>query len=135
MTKDFINPLTGSSVSQTYYNRVMKKIACEKAMEEEKLEWARIRLERMLNNRHKHLPPPVQQFVVVNDKEIEDKKIATRTGLKRKVINRPKVVKTKKMAPRTGLKSKIINRPKRRIIKGLRTGLKRKTIRIPKKLY
>ena len=53
MTKDFINPITGRFVSQTYYNRVMKKIAREKAIEEEKLELARNRLERQLNNRPK----------------------------------------------------------------------------------
>ena len=113
MTKDFINPITGRFVCQIYYNRVMRKITREKAMEEEKLEMARIRLERMLNNRPKHLPPPVQQFEVVNDKKLEDKKIATRIGLKRKVIKRTK----------------------RRIIKGLCTGLKRKTFHRAEKNY
>ena len=93
MTTDYFNPSTGRLVSQAYYNRVMKKIACEKAIEEEKLEMGRIRLERMLANRPKHLPPHVQQFVMVNnDKNIVGNKIATRTGLKRKVINRPKVL-------------------------------------------
>ena len=108
MTKDFINPITGRFVSETYYNRVMRKIAREKAIEDEKIEMARIRLERQLNNRPKHLPPPVQKFVVNNDRNIEGEKIATRTGLKRKVINRPKVIKMKKIAPCTGLKRKII---------------------------
>ena len=70
MTQDFINSLTGRFVSKAYYNRFMKKIARDKAIEEEKLEEAQISLERMRDNRPKHLPPPVQQFVVVNDKKI-----------------------------------------------------------------
>ena len=59
MSKDIANPLTGRFVSQAYSNRVMRKIARGKAIEDEKLEMTRIRLERQLNNRHKHLPPPV----------------------------------------------------------------------------
>ena len=59
MTKDFANPLTGRLVSQACYNRVMRKIPCEKVIEDEKLEVTRIRLARQLNNRPKHLPPPV----------------------------------------------------------------------------
>ena len=108
MTKDFANPLTGRLVSQAYYNRVMRKIAREKAIEDEKLEMARIRLERQLNNRPKHLPPPVQQFVVNNDRNVKGNKNAKRSGLKRKVIYRPKISKVKNIAPRTGLKRKVI---------------------------
>ena len=108
MTKDFANPLTGRLVSQAYYNRVMRKIAREKAIEDEKLEMTRIRLERQLNNRPKHLPPPVQQFVVNNDRNVKGNKNAKRSGLKRKVIYRPKISKVKNIAPRTGLKRKVI---------------------------
>ena len=118
MTEDFINPITGKFVSQTYYNRVMKKIAHEKAIEEEKLESAQIRLERMLNNRPKHLPLPVQQFVVINDNKMEDRKIAPRTGLKRKTIKKVVRVNTIK-GP------KVISSIRRKNPIGKRTGLKR----------
>ena len=100
-----LNSLTGKLVSQAYYNRGMRKIAREKAIEEEKLEMGRIRLERMLNNRPKHLPPPVQQFVVNNDRNDNGNKIAKRTGLKRKTIKQ--IVKSHPIAIRTGLKRKV----------------------------
>ena len=40
MTKDYANPLTGRLVSKAYYDKVMRQIAREKAIEEEKLELA-----------------------------------------------------------------------------------------------
>ena len=112
MTKDFANPLNGRLVSQAYYNRVMKKIAREKPIEDEKLEMTRNRIERQLNNRSKHLPLPVQQFVVADDRNDKGNKIAKRSGLKRKVIYRPKTSKVKNIAPRSGLKRKVIRGPK-----------------------
>ena len=57
------------------------------------------------------MPPPAQQFEVVNDEKIEDKKIAKRTGLKRKVIKQ--IVKNRLIAKRTGLKRKTIRIPKK----------------------
>ena len=83
-----------------------RKIAHEKAIEDEKLEMTQIRLERQLNNRPKHLPPPLQQFVVADERNDKCNKIAKRTGLKRKTIKH--IVKSHTITNRTGLKRKVV---------------------------